>query len=146
MTLDKQEGGNHYRNFPIQPIKYIVANGIGFLAGNVVKYVTRYRAKNGAEDILKAIHYLELILEFEYAAKPKPKPHTVVLTHESAAAGPQHYQASPTGPALILKLESGDEDTQHVKDRSDQEGCDAQGPGQEPQYAYHPDRHTKGSG
>ena len=65
-TLDKQPGGDHYRKYAIQPIEFIVANGIGFLAGNVIKYVTRYRDKNGAEDIRKAIHYLEMILEFEY--------------------------------------------------------------------------------
>ena len=71
-TLDTQPGGDHYRKFTIQPVTYIVANGIGFLAGNVIKYVTRYRSKNGAEDIRKAIHYLEMILEFEYGEKPKP--------------------------------------------------------------------------
>ena len=65
-ATDVQEGGTHYRAYPIQPIQYIVANGIGFLAGNVIKYVTRYGRKNGAEDIRKAIHYLQLILEFEY--------------------------------------------------------------------------------
>ena len=65
----RQEGGSHYRNYSIQPIEYIVANDLGFLAGNVVKYVTRYKDKNGAEDIRKAIHYLELILEFEYSTK-----------------------------------------------------------------------------
>ena len=65
-ATDIQEGGTHYRAYPIQPIQYIVANGIGFLAGNVIKYVTRYGRKNGAEDIRKAIHYLQLILEFEY--------------------------------------------------------------------------------
>ncbi len=65
-ALDKQPGGDHYRKYPIQPVKFIVANEMGFLAGNVVKYVTRYRDKNGAQDIRKAMHYLELILEFEY--------------------------------------------------------------------------------
>ena len=64
--LQRQEGGQHYRGYPIQPVEYIVANGIGFLAGNVIKYVTRYKDKGGAADIRKAIHYLELILEFEY--------------------------------------------------------------------------------
>lgn len=65
-ALGKQEGGQHYRGYKIQPVEYIVANGIGFLAGNVIKYVTRYKDKGGAADIRKAIHYLELILEFEY--------------------------------------------------------------------------------
>ena len=65
-ALDKQESGNHYKDKGIQPIVYIHANNLGFCAGNVVKYVTRYKEKNGAADIRKAIHYLELLLELEY--------------------------------------------------------------------------------
>ena len=61
--LDKQEGGSHYKDMPIQPIDYIVKNGLGFREGNVIKYVSRHQSKNGAEDIKKAIHYLEMILE-----------------------------------------------------------------------------------
>ena len=51
---------------PIQPTEFIFKNGIPFIEGNIIKYVTRHREKNGAEDILKAIHYLELILEYDY--------------------------------------------------------------------------------
>ena len=65
-ALDKQVAGSHYKNKGIQPIVYIHANDLGFCAGNVVKYVTRYKEKNGAADIRKAIHYLELLLELEY--------------------------------------------------------------------------------
>jgi hypothetical protein len=61
-----QVAGGHYKGYKIQPIEYIVANGIGFLAGNVIKYTTRYKDKGGAEDIRKAIHYLQMILQFEY--------------------------------------------------------------------------------
>lgn len=61
--LDKQEGGTHY-SLPIQPIEYIVKNNIGYIEGNVIKYVTRHRQKNGVEDIKKAIHYLELLLHY----------------------------------------------------------------------------------
>jgi len=64
-----QVGGDHYRKYAIQPAEFSHKNGLGFLAGNVVKYVTRYKDKNGAEDIRKAMHYLELILEFEYGEK-----------------------------------------------------------------------------
>ena len=64
--LDVQEGGNHYKKCKIQPIEYIHANNIGYLEGNVIKYVTRYKDKNGVEDIKKAMHYLELILEMQY--------------------------------------------------------------------------------
>ena len=50
----------------IQLIEYIHANKLGFMEGNVVKYMTRHKSKNGAEDIRKIIHYCELLLELEY--------------------------------------------------------------------------------
>jgi hypothetical protein len=59
----KQVGGSHYKTMSIQPGEYIRANELGWYEGNVVKYVTRHKQKNGPEDVLKAIHYLELILE-----------------------------------------------------------------------------------
>ena len=65
-ALDKQVQGDHYKDKAIQPIVYIHANGLGFCEGNVVKYITRHKTKNKKEDILKAIHYLELLLELEY--------------------------------------------------------------------------------
>lgn len=63
-----QVAGDHYRKLKIQPVEYIIANDIGFLAGNIIKYASRYKAKGGAEDIKKIMHYCELILEFEYEA------------------------------------------------------------------------------
>jgi hypothetical protein len=65
-ALDKQVSGSHYKDKGIQPIVYIHANNLGFCEGNVIKYVTRHKDKNGAADIKKAIHYLELLLELEY--------------------------------------------------------------------------------
>jgi hypothetical protein len=65
-ALNKQEGGQHYKSKAIQPIVYIHANNLGFCEGNVVKYITRHKEKNGAEDIRKVIHYCELLLELEY--------------------------------------------------------------------------------
>ena len=61
-----QIGGDHYKKLGIQPVHYIHENDLGFLEGNVVKYVTRHKDKNGAQDIAKAIHYLNLILELQY--------------------------------------------------------------------------------
>lgn len=58
-----QVGGDHYRNMTIQPIDFIMANGLGFCEGNVVKYVTRYPFKNGVEDLKKARHYLDMLIE-----------------------------------------------------------------------------------
>ena len=68
-ALGKQVSGNHYKDKGIQPIVYIHANDLGFCEGNVVKYVTRHKEKNGAADIRKAIHYLELLLELQYQDK-----------------------------------------------------------------------------
>ena len=67
-ALFKQVGGSHYRDKGIQPIIYIHANDLGFCEGNVVKYVTRWRDKNGVADLKKAIHYLELLIELNETA------------------------------------------------------------------------------
>jgi hypothetical protein len=64
-ALNRQVGGAHYRDKGIQPIIYIHANNLGFCEGNVVKYVTRWREKNGIADLEKAKHYLELLIELE---------------------------------------------------------------------------------
>lgn len=65
-ALNEQAGGNHYKDLAIQPVEYIYKNQLPYLEGNVVKYVTRHKSKNGAEDIRKAIHYCQLVLELEY--------------------------------------------------------------------------------
>lgn len=65
-SLSTQEGGDHYKQLAIQPVEYITRNGLTFIEGSVVKYVTRHRSKNGAQDIKKAIHFLQILLELEY--------------------------------------------------------------------------------
>ncbi len=69
-ALERQVGGSHYKDMAIQPIEYIVKNKLGFCEGNIVKYITRHKAKGGAEDVRKVIHYCELLLETEYGEKP----------------------------------------------------------------------------
>lgn len=64
-ALDVQVGGRHYKDMAIQPIEFIMANGLGFCEGNAVKYVTRWKSKNGIEDLKKAIHYLQMLIEQE---------------------------------------------------------------------------------
>ena len=64
-ALDTQEGGGHYKTLAIQPVEYIHANGIGYFEGCVIKYVTRWKAKNGMEDLRKARHFIDLLLELE---------------------------------------------------------------------------------
>ena len=62
---DYQIGGEHYKSKGIQPIEYIMANELDFCEGNVIKYVSRWRHKNHLEDLLKAQHYLEFLIERE---------------------------------------------------------------------------------
>jgi hypothetical protein len=64
-ALEVQVGGDHYKRMTIQPIEYIQANDLGFCEGNAIKYVTRWRHKGGVQDLKKAIHYLEMLIEFE---------------------------------------------------------------------------------
>ena len=67
-ALDTQVGGDHYSKLNIQPVDYILENDLGYLEGNAIKYLTRHRDKNGAQDIEKAIHYCRMILEKVYGA------------------------------------------------------------------------------
>lgn len=65
-AIDVQEGGTHYKKCAIQPIEFIYANDIPFIEGNIIKYVTRHRDKNGIEDLKKAKHYIDLLIELQY--------------------------------------------------------------------------------
>jgi hypothetical protein len=62
-SLKKQIGGNHYKKYKIQPIEFILKNNIGFCEANIIKYVLRFKEKGGVEDLLKAKHYIELLID-----------------------------------------------------------------------------------
>ena len=64
-ALKEQVGGQHYKDMAIQPVEYIVANGLGYIEGAVIKYVSRWKAKNGVEDLKKARHFLSILIEIE---------------------------------------------------------------------------------
>ena len=64
-ALDVQIGGDHYKKCGIQPITYIHANKIGFMEGNAIKYLSRWRDKGGVDDLKKAKHYIEMLIELE---------------------------------------------------------------------------------
>lgn len=61
--LKKQIGGHHYKDMSIQPIDFILANKLDFCEANAVKYICRWKQKNGIQDIDKAIHYLQILKE-----------------------------------------------------------------------------------
>ena len=62
----KQVGGAHYKKYKIQPSRFINDNKILFAEGNAIKYICRHQDKGGKQDLLKAIHYLEMIIERDY--------------------------------------------------------------------------------
>jgi hypothetical protein len=60
---DNQVNGTHYKDKAIQPWDFIAGNDMGYLEGNVVKYVSRWRDKGGVQDLEKARHYLDKLIE-----------------------------------------------------------------------------------
>ena len=65
----KQIGGSHYKNMKIQPSKFINDNKLLFAEGNAIKYICRHAHKGGKEDLLKAKHYIDMIIERDYEEK-----------------------------------------------------------------------------
>jgi hypothetical protein len=65
-ALQTQVGGSHYKEMKIQPVEFITANNLGFIQGSVIKYISRYKSKNGRQDLEKAKHFIELLIQLEY--------------------------------------------------------------------------------
>ena len=65
-ALDQQVGGNHYKNMKIQVVEFCQANNIPYNEGSIIKYVCRHKAKGGKEDLLKARHWIDMIIQMEY--------------------------------------------------------------------------------
>ncbi len=82
---DKQIGGSHYSKFKIQPSKFVVENELLFPEGCAIKYICRHRLKGKREDILKAIHFLEMILERDYPTQEEePKQNSWGIVNEDS--------------------------------------------------------------
>tara|TARA_R110000796_G_scaffold12562_1_gene41462 strand:+ start:1421 stop:1681 length:261 start_codon:yes stop_codon:yes gene_type:complete len=65
-SLDKQIGGEHYKNFVIQPAQFTNQNRLPFAEGNAIKYICRHNLKGGKQDLEKAKHYIDMIIERDY--------------------------------------------------------------------------------
>ena len=63
---DKQVGGDHYKQYAIQPAQFALANGLDYAQSNAIKYIVRHKDKNGVQDLDKAIHYIELLKKHHY--------------------------------------------------------------------------------
>lgn len=62
----KQVGGNHYKDMPIQPAQFALENKLDYCQANAIKYICRHEHKNGKEDLEKAKHYIDLLIEHHY--------------------------------------------------------------------------------
>ena len=68
-SYKKQVGGSHYKKYKIQPVEFIIKNNIGFVEGNVIKYILRFKDKGGIADLKKAVHYIELLIDSSKSSK-----------------------------------------------------------------------------
>ena len=66
-SLSKQVGGVHYKDFKIQPVEFCFLNNIPYLESTAIKYLCRWRNKGGIQDLDKAIHFIQLLKDFENA-------------------------------------------------------------------------------
>jgi len=73
-VYDKQIGGSHYKKMKIQPSEFVIENELLFPEGNVIKYICRHRYKGGKEDLEKAIHFIEMIIERDYSKTETKNP------------------------------------------------------------------------
>ena len=76
----KQIGGSHYKNMVIQPSEFINKNKLQFAEGNAIKYICRHASKGEVQDLEKAKHYIDMIIERDYGTQTKPLPHGFTLT------------------------------------------------------------------
>ena len=71
---DKQIGGQHYQKFKIQPSKFVIENELLYPEGCVIKYILRHRLKGKRQDLEKAIHFIEMIIERDYSKTETKNP------------------------------------------------------------------------
>lgn len=119
-ALDKQEGGTHYKDMPIQPIEFITKNKLDWYQGNIVKYASRHHSKGGADDLRKVIHYAELALEAQYGLHtitPGPIKELDPITISVPECPPEpdewinwHGGKRPVDPGTLVDIELRDKD------------------------------------
>ena len=69
----KQIGGKHYIKYRIQPSQFVVENKLLYPEGSIIKYILRHQDKGGKEDLEKAKHFIDMIIERDYKIKNENK-------------------------------------------------------------------------
>ena len=94
-ALDVQTGGDHYKDMKIQPVEFIHANGLPFIEGAIIKYVCRHKAKNGRQDLERARHFIDMLLELEYPEEkdvPAEPEYLMLKEGDVVRRGDEHSQ------------------------------------------------------
>lgn len=94
MALDVQVGGDHYKKYAIQPVEYAMLNNLNYCQANAIKYTTRYKDKGGIEDLRKAIHNIEILIELEQKGgrlTDEPRKTTEESIEDGLAGSPGMY-------------------------------------------------------
>lgn len=94
-ALKEQIGGGHYKDLAIQPVEYIQKNNLGFIEGSCIKYLTRWKTKNGVEDLKKARHFLDLLIEMEGEQE------TLIWPQETQEHEERQQAVSQNGPSAL---------------------------------------------
>jgi len=85
-ALDTQIGGEHYKSMKIQPMEYSMANGLDACQHTAIKYITRFRQKGGIQDLEKAKHCIDMLIEFEQGNTPEEPTFTIIPPGAFAAS------------------------------------------------------------
>lgn len=93
-ALDIQIGGGHYKGMKIQPMEYSMANGLDACQHTAIKYISRFRDKGGIQDLEKAKHCIDMLIEFE-----QKKMSAAEIQSEQLAAGTFEFADEPVTAA-----------------------------------------------
>ena len=96
-SLKHQVGGNHYTSMAIQPAEFILANNLGKYEGDVIQYVTRWKSKNGIEDMQKAQQAIQIIIDYHRSTVPDD--------HSQAVQAAQQAEQKARQDAQLIKAE-----------------------------------------
>lgn len=89
-ALDIQIGGSHYKDYVIQPVEFSTKNGLGFIEGSIIKYISRHNKPTGKgrQDLEKIKHYIDLLIELQYPESPKEREYTHTKESWTCTHGP----------------------------------------------------------
>ena len=116
-ALDTQIGGDHYKDMPIQPMEFSMANGLDACQHTIIKYVTRFREKGGVQDLEKAKHVIDMLIEFDQKGV-KPAPAAAQATEQAPEKAGEWLAKKPAESLgdFISRLINDDGDSKAMAD------------------------------